>query len=57
MRSFVLLTLLVCSACDSPCEPGRLRDAPDAGPGEVRHGFTIVGEDLDLRRRPVVWLA
>src|SRR4051812_39685647 len=49
MRSFLILA--VCAACDRPCEPSRLPDVPDAGPGEVRHGLLLpvgLGNDLDL---------
>lgn len=48
MRWSLVLFSIVCGACDNPCEPGHLPDAPDAGPGEVRHGLSVVADGLDV---------
>jgi len=38
----LVLGLILISACSSPpCDLTPLEDAPEAGPGEVRHGFAI----------------
>jgi hypothetical protein len=47
MRWSLVLFPIVCGAC-SPCEPDHLPDAPDAGPGEVRHGLSVVTDGLDV---------
>ncbi|HEX3477237.1 MAG TPA: hypothetical protein VHT91_19580 [Kofleriaceae bacterium] len=48
MRWSLVLLPIVCGACDSPCEPNHLPDAPNAGPGELRHGLSIVTYQLDV---------
>jgi hypothetical protein len=41
-RMRLVLGLVVLSACsDGPCGLTRFEDAPEAGPGEVRHGFAV----------------
>jgi hypothetical protein len=52
MRWSLVLFPIVCGACDSPCEPGHLPAAPDAGPGEVRHGVSVVSDRLDVAATP-----
>lgn len=37
----VLLCLLLPACARGPCEPQRFEDDPTAGPGEVRHGFSL----------------
>jgi hypothetical protein len=46
MRLAAALTLL-CGCTSPPCALHRLDDAPDAAPGEVRHGFAI-GDRVDV---------
>ena len=48
MRWSLVLFAILCGACDSPCEPGHLPEAPDAGPGEARHGLSVVAPQLDV---------
>ncbi|HEX8113656.1 MAG TPA: hypothetical protein VF516_38255 [Kofleriaceae bacterium] len=44
----MVLVLVLCGACDRPCAADHLPDAPGAGPGEVRRGFVMVSNELDL---------
>ena len=38
-RLWISIALSACTG--TPCKPVRLADAPDASPGEVRHGFAV----------------